>query len=71
MREMSQRQAASGQFDRAVNPADGVGSLKQVPKVSIAKILGVSRTAMYHFINSRKLDSNASQPQQSRAHRRS
>ena len=28
---MSQHQAASGQFDRAVNPADGVGSLKQAP----------------------------------------
>ena len=42
---------------------------KQVSKTSIAKILGVSRTAMHHFINSRKLDSNASQPQQSRAHR--
>ena len=26
VREMSQHPAASGQFDRAVNPADGVGS---------------------------------------------
>ena len=41
---------------------------KRVSTASIAKILGVSRTAMHHFINSRKLDSNASQPQQSRAH---
>ena len=36
---------------------------KQVSKASIAKIVGVSRTAMRHFINSRKLDSKASQPQ--------
>ena len=35
---------------------------KQVSKASIAKILDVSRTAMHHFINSRKLDPNASQP---------
>ena len=30
---MSQHQAASGQFDRAVSPADRVGSLKQGPHV--------------------------------------
>ena len=41
---------------------------KQVSKASIAKIVGVSRTAMHHFINSRKLDPQASQPQ-SRTHR--
>ena len=35
---------------------------KQVSKASIAKIVGVSRTAMHHFINSRKLDPKASQP---------
>ena len=29
VREVFQHPAASGQFDRAVNPADGVGSLKQ------------------------------------------
>ena len=29
--------------------------MKRVSKASIAKILGVSRTAMHHFINSRKL----------------
>ena len=40
---------------------------KQVSKASIAKIVGVSRTAMHHFINSRKLDPKASLPQP-RAH---
>ena len=35
---------------------------KQVSKASIAKIVGVSRTALHHFINSRKLDPKASQP---------
>ena len=35
---------------------------KQVSKASIAKIVGVSRTAMHHFINSRKLDPKAPQP---------
>ena len=35
---------------------------KQVSKASIAKIVGVSRTAMHRFINSRKLDPKASQP---------
>ena len=29
---MPQHQAASGQFDRNVNPADGVGSLKDGPR---------------------------------------
>jgi hypothetical protein len=29
---MPQHQAASGQFDRNVNPADGVGSLKHGPR---------------------------------------
>ena len=41
---------------------------KKVSKASIAKRLRVSRIAMYHFIDSRTLDPNASQPQ-SRAHR--
>ena len=41
---------------------------KEVSKVSIAKIVGVSKTALHHFINSRKLDPKASQPQ-SRPHR--
>ena len=41
---------------------------KQVSMASIAKILGVSRTAMHHFINSRQLDPNASRPR-SQAHR--
>ncbi len=41
---------------------------KQVSKASIAKILDISRIAMQHFINSRQLAPNASQPQ-SRAHR--
>ena len=31
---------------------------KEVSKASIAKIVGVSRTALHHFINSRKLDPN-------------
>ena len=33
---------------------------KQVSKASIAKIVGVSRTALHHFIHSRKLDPQAS-----------
>ena len=37
---MSQRQAAFGQFDRAVNPADGVGSLKQGPRTHPAHAEG-------------------------------
>ena len=37
---MSQHQAASGQFDRAVNPADGVGSLKQGPRTHPAHAEG-------------------------------
>ena len=37
---MSQRQAASGQFDRAVNPADGVGSLRQGPRTHPAHAEG-------------------------------
>ena len=41
---------------------------KRVSKASIAKRLRVSRIAMYHFIDSRTLDPNASHPQ-SRAHR--
>ena len=32
--------AASGQFDRAVNPADGVGSLKQGPRTHPAHVEG-------------------------------
>ena len=40
---------------------------KQVSKASIAKIVGVSRTSMHHFINSRKLDPKASLPP-ARAH---
>ena len=36
---------------------------KEVSKASIAKIVGVSKTALHHFINSRKLDPKASQPQ--------
>ena len=32
MREMSQHQAACGQVDRTVNPADGVGSMKKGPR---------------------------------------
>ena len=32
VREISQHQVASGQFGRAVNPADGVGSSKQGPQ---------------------------------------
>ena len=35
---------------------------KQVSKASIAKIVGISRTALHHFINSRKLDPKALQP---------
>ena len=35
---------------------------KQVSKASIAKIVGISKTALHHFINSRKLDPKASQP---------
>ena len=41
---------------------------KEVSKASIAKIVGVSKTALHHFINSRKLNPKASQPQ-SRTHR--
>ena len=41
---------------------------KQVSKASIAKILGVSRTAVHHFIRSRNLDSGADAPQ-SQEHR--
>ena len=41
---------------------------KEVSKASIAKIVGVSKTALHHFINSRKLDPKASQPP-SRPHR--
>ena len=37
---MFQHQAASGQFDRAVNPADGVGSLKQGPRTHPAHAEG-------------------------------
>ena len=37
---MSQQPAASGQFDRAVNPADGVGSLKQGPRTHPAHAEG-------------------------------
>ena len=37
---MPQHQAASGQFDRAVNPADGVGSLKQGPRTHPAHAEG-------------------------------
>ena len=37
---MSQHQADSGQFDRAVNPADGVGSLKQGPRTHPAQAEG-------------------------------
>ena len=37
---MAQHQAASGQFDRAVNPADGVGSLKQGPRTHPAHAEG-------------------------------
>jgi len=33
---------------------------KEVSKVSIAKIVGVSRTALHHFIRTRKLDPNDS-----------
>ena len=33
---------------------------KQVSKASIAKIVGVSRTSMHHFINLRKLDRSQS-----------
>ena len=41
---------------------------KQVSKASIAKILGVSRIAVHHFIRSRNLDSGADAPQ-SQEHR--
>ena len=41
---------------------------KQVSKASIAKIVGVSKTAMHHFINSRKLDPKTSLPR-AQAHR--
>ena len=41
---------------------------KQVSRASIAKTVSVSRTALHHFIDSRKLDPKASQPQP-RAHR--
>lgn len=34
---------------------------KEVSKASIAKIVGVSRTALHHFIRTRKLDPKASQ----------
>ena len=40
VREMFQHPAASGQFDRAVNPADGVGSLKQGPRAHPAHAEG-------------------------------
>ena len=33
---------------------------KTVSKASIAKIVGVSRTALHHFIGTRKLDPKAS-----------
>ena len=33
------------------------------PRPPSAKIVGVSRTALHHFINSRQLDPKASQPQ--------
>ncbi len=33
---------------------------KTVSKASIAKIVGVSRTALHHFIRTRKLDAKAS-----------
>ena len=37
---MSQHSAASGQFDRAVNPADGVGSLTNGPRTRPAHAEG-------------------------------
>ena len=37
---MPQHQAASGQFDRNVNPADGVGSLKHGPRTHPAHAEG-------------------------------
>ena len=37
---MLQRQAASGQFDRAVNPANGAGSLNQGPRTHPAHAEG-------------------------------
>ena len=33
---------------------------KEISKASLAKIVGVSRTALHHFIRSRKLDPKAS-----------
>jgi hypothetical protein len=37
---MSQHQAASGQFDRAMNPADGGGSVKHGPRTHPAHAEG-------------------------------
>ena len=37
---MSQHPAASGQFDRALNLADGVGGLKQGPRTHPAQAEG-------------------------------
>ena len=37
---MPQHQAASGQFDRTMNPADGVGSLKNGPRTHPAHAEG-------------------------------
>ena len=41
---------------------------KTVSKASIAKIVGVSRTALHHFIKTRKLDAKASKGKK-RGHR--
>jgi len=41
---------------------------KTVSKASIAKIVGVSRTALHHFIRTRELDAKASKGQPKRRH---